>query len=71
MSYSSEESGNLSQSLMYQSDSIDDSSFQIISSRGSVETDNDTAERNQRNHISLTEQEAAADHSTEIAEGTR
>lgn len=70
MSYSSEESGNLSQSLMYQSDSIDDS-FQTISSRGSVETDNDTAERNQRNHISLTEQETAADHSTEIAEGTR
>lgn len=70
MSYSSEESGNLSQSLMYQSDSIDDS-FQIISSHGSVETENDTAERNQRNHISLTEQETAADHSTEIAEETR
>lgn len=68
MSYSSEESGNL---LMYQSDSIEDSFQTIISSHGSVETDNDTAERNQPNHISLTEQETAADHSTEIAEETR
>lgn len=66
MSYSLEESGNL---LMYQSESIEDS-FQIIPSHGSVETDNDTAERNQRNQI-LTEQETAPDHSAEVAEKTR
>lgn len=66
MSYSSEECGTSSPSFP------SDDSFQILS-RDSIEVDNDTAvAHNQRNHISLTEQDTLAPHhSGEMVEERR